>query len=331
MRSFCSMSRLAFALSGLLVLLAGCGGGGSGPTTPTSTPTPVPISTTNTITLQTVADPWVRATPRWRDIENVPYSSAFRAAFSYSNAFVRLSYARQPSNRTFQGHISARGLKPNFAYQLKLTGKPISGARGFGVQTSRVEASSRLPGSTPVERSVTGTQINGDDWANQQLGYAGRWWEDTANPATTNVNDDYFQGNYPANTLYGYLFLGVFITDKNGVAETDFALGRAYHITWQADQNGVFNELLGTFPITRLASAYDAPVSNGTQTLWYELETGRTQPVQLTSGTYHCRLLLTEEAFHTAGGTDGGIWQTVLATEDAGDQNPANDVVFSVS
>jgi len=313
--------------------LAGCGGGGTGPSVQ-PTPSPTPTATSNataSLLLGNVTDSWSRAAPRWRDIANNPYSTAFRAAFSYAPAHVELSYQKAPTGAVFVGHISARGLKPNFAYQLKLAGKPISGPQGWGTAASYVEASSNTQSATPLTHNVSGTPVGGDDWTNQQLGYAGRWWDDTFAPST-NLDDAYFRANYPAHTVYGYLFLGDFFTDANGNAEADVRGDRSFHITWQDGQSGPKDVFVGAFPLAPSSSGYgyDAPLSAMTQTLWYELESGRTQPVALPKGTYHCRLLVTEEAFHTAGGEGGGVWQTVLATETAGDQNPANDIVFSI-
>jgi hypothetical protein len=335
-----------FAFSLLLggaALLPGCGGGSTGPglpATPTPSPTPratpgptpqVTPSPTATLQLRTVTDSWPKAAPRWRDIGNNLYSSAFRAGFSYAAARVELSYQRAPDTAYFVGHLSASGLKPNFAYQLKLAGKPVGGPQGWGTAASFIEASSNLASATPILHLISDTPVGGDDWTNQQLGYANRWWDDTLAPST-NINDAYFRANYPAHTVYGYQFLGDLVTDSRGNAEADVRGDRSLHITWQDGQSGAKDVSLQTFALAASPSVYgyDAPLQTTTQKLWYELEAGRTQPVRLPRGTYHCRLLVTEEAFHTAGGDGGGVWQTVLATEDVGDQNAANDIVFSI-
>jgi len=331
---------ISFSLSGSALFLSGCGGGGGGlavsatPTprpTPVIDPTPSPSATSASIALQSVADSWNKAAPRWRDIGNNLFSDAFRAGFSYQRGSVVLTYPRSPNTKTFSAHISARGLKPNFAYQLKLAGKPISGPQGWGTSRSSISASTNGAGATPVLHDVAGTPVGGDDWTNQQLGYAGRWWDDTDAPST-NLDDAYFRANYPNHTVYGYLFLGDFITDATGSAEADVRADRSFHITWQDAQNGAKDVFFGDFSLTPSATntGYSAPLSATSQKLWYELEAGRAQPVALPNGTYHCRLLVTEEAFHTAGGTYGGVWQTVLATETTGDQNPDNDIVFSI-
>lgn len=282
-----------------------------------------------TVPLQPVDDRWRKAAPRWRDISNALYAPAFRANFSYGDAQAQLIYRRVPSAPYFQCRIVARGLKPNFAYQLKLAGKPIGGPQGWGTSRSYIEASSRAKNASALPFAVAGTPVGGDDWSNQQLGYVGRWWDDTLAPST-NLDDAYFAVNYPAHTVYGYIFLGDFVTDSYGRAATTVLANRSFHITWQDTQGGYKDVPFGRFNVVRTPYGYDRRAPVARVGLWYELQVGRPQPVSLPSGTYHCRVLVTEEAFHGEGGAGGGVWQTVLATEDSGDQNPANDVVFTV-
>ena len=307
----------------------GCGGGNA------ATPDAPALSSTHTIALQTYDDPWTKAAPRERDIANTLYSETLEP-FAYAASNVTLSYARQQKNAYFSGHISARGLKPNFAYQLKLAGKPVGGNRGTGTQTSHVEATSSASDAAPVARIVGDangepTPVNGDDWTNQQLGYAGRWWDDTRAPST-NLNDAYFRNNYPYHTIYGYIFMGVFVTDASGNAEADVSAAHSHHITWQDGQSNAIKDVVaGTFNVASAPPfyGYNRLIFARKVRLWYEYENGRARNVKLAPGTYHCRLLITEEAFHTAGGLWGGVWQTVLATE-TNDDNPANDIVFVI-
>ena len=316
------------ALMGLSVL-SGCGGGGGSSTPTINTPT---------LSLVTYTDPWTRATPRWRDITNTEYSAAFQKSFSYAAGSVRLTYNSAPKVPYFTGHLAARGLKPNFAYQLKLAGKPLYGNRGTGTSDSYVAVDSRAASANPITHTVAasggGTRpINGDDWTNQQLGYEGRWWDDT-NPPSTNLDDAYYVANYPAHTIYGYIFLGDIITDAAGNADADIKANTSYHITWQDSQNGIKDTVAGTYIVqspTAPYYGYGAALPAQSVKLWYEYEAARTHTVQLRPGTYHCRLLLTEEAFHTAGGLNGGVWQTVLASESPDDRNASNDIVFTIS
>ena len=289
------------------------------------------MGATATVALQGVGDTWSLAAPRWRDIGNNAYSSAFRASFSYAAARVTVTYGTAPSDGVFAAHVEAHGLKPNFAYQLKLAGKPTSGNRGWGRALSFVEASSQFPDAQPRAHPVAGTAVGGDDWANLQLGYAGRWWDDTSAPAL-NLNDAYFRANSPTHTVYGYLFMGDFLTDADGNASANLRGDRSFHITWQNNQSGAKDVFVGNFALAASPStpAYDAPLAATSARLWYESEAGRAQPVHLPRGTYHCRLLVTEEAFHGAGGNGGGQWQTVLASEDVGDRMAGNDVIWAV-
>ena len=323
------LSRAAFSFVALSALFAA---GDSSHADAVATTAPV---FEQSITLQTYDDPWPKAAPRERDIANNIYSHTLEP-FPYSAAQVTLSYDREQRNAYFSGHISARGLKPNFAYQLKLAGKPIGGNRGTGRATSFVEASSSAPDATPLVQIVNDengapTPINGDDWSNQQLGYAGRWWDNSAAPST-NLNDAYFRRNTLYNTVYGYIFMGVFVTDSQGNAEAEVSAARSYHITWQDGQRSATKDVRAGTSLVQSAPpfyGYQRPIYPRKVALWYEYEKGRAHDVKLAPGVYHCRLLVTEEAFHTAGGLWGGVWKTVLATE-TNDENPSNDLTFVI-
>jgi len=94
---------------------------------------------------------WDDEYQRWRDIASNPYARKKKhpkRGYNYGQASVTLTY-RQDNAGTFTGTLVATGLKPNFAYQIKLNGKPTS---SWGA--------------------------DGDDWANEQLGNFGRWWGD---------------------------------------------------------------------------------------------------------------------------------------------------------
>jgi hypothetical protein len=281
-----------------------------------------------------IADPWEAAQPRWRDIGNTPFHAFLggQQRFSYENSYpyrpggtpiwntqATLIYDRAPGVPYFVGRIQARGLKPNFAYQLKLMGKPQRGARGWG------------------ER--------GDDVANERLGYAGRWWCDSYHYSQTNFDDWHYLYFYKEadpgqeHAIAGYLFMGVFVTDAKGDASVDISGRNSYHITWQGWQNGRKDTFagawrLGVWPFDSRGPSpfygYGAQrPSRSSVSLFYEYEPNRPQPVVLPRGTYNCRLVLTEESFHSDL-SNGGYWQSVLATEDADDTSTFNDIVFTV-
>jgi hypothetical protein len=247
------------------------------------------------------------------DIDDNAYSTAFTQSFSYANAQVTVTYQTDPANGYFVGHIEGSGLKPNFAYQLKLAGKPVNGSRGWGSY--------------------------GDDRSNEAIGRAARWWNDTNQSNCTDSDFSRLYDNAPANkrqTIYGYQFLGDVVTDAGGNVSANFDGSRALHITWQDKQNQHRDVNAGTFTIgsqTAPYYGYGQPMPLKDIKLWYEWQSGRSHTVRLQSGTYNVRFLITEESFHSAF-TLGGLWHTVLANEDFSggqpDTNPANDIRFTI-
>lgn len=276
-------------------------------------------SANRTLTLVPYRDPWKEARPRWLDIANGRLHQFIKnfntpAGFYYRAGQVTLSYDPQQSGGVFRGHLAARGLKPNFAYQIKLCGKPVFGRGGWGKQ--------------------------GDDEGNARLGLAGRWWDDTVQK---NGWDEYYRSLYikapleRRHTMVGYLFAGDFVTDEQGNADTDFAIEKPLHITWQDDQyTSLKNYVAGTWTVQSTKPpfiGYGSAQSPRGVRLWYEHEKGRPTRVNLPAGHYNCRLLITEESFHS-NITAGGKWLTVLATEDFQNGRPdpdlANDLVFEM-
>jgi hypothetical protein len=266
------------------------------------------------LSLVPFTDPWPTAKQRWRDIDDQPYASQFRTDFKYTGSQVTLSYEPNPNKPYFVGHIEAHGLKPNFSYQLKLAGKPVNGSRGWGEK--------------------------GDDRSNTAIGFATRWWNDTLEQNTTDEGFNENKALAPADqqTIYGYDYMGEFVTDASGNASVDFTGAFAYHIVWQDKQDNHQDKVYGEFNIGSTAApyyAYSQAVPEKTVKLWYEWETGRSHDVTLPAGVYHARFLLTEETFHAFDPEDGGQWPTVLASEDFDssgkpDSSTANDIVFTI-
>ena len=278
------------------------------------------------LSLKPCHDPWQAARERWIDIADNPYT-AFQDGsqkFSYANAQVVLHYAKTPSVPYFLGRIEARGLKPNFSYQLKLTGKPAKGVWGWGAQ--------------------------GDEWANEQLGFAGRWFcGHPVHRSGTNFDDnhwrEYYQRALPEaeHNIGGYIFMGEFVTDGNGNAKTEFWGEHPYHIKWLSWQGGAKDVFAVQSVIEPGSFGYGkSPPAPSAVTGFYENEPGRAQPLTLAPGTYNTRFVITEESFHNPVNArgQGGYWKTVLASEDYvynadGDQvghdtDPANDLVFTI-
>ncbi len=270
-------------------------------------------------------DPWPLARERWLDINNNPFNAWLtngqpNGGFSYGNAQVQLTFDGAPAVPYFVGHIRASGLKPNFSYQLKLVGKPERGTRGWGTL--------------------------GDDLSNERIGKAGRWWCDSSHASQTNFDDAHFYRYYKyappgrEHNIYGYHYMGEFVTDGKGNADVDISGQYSYHITWASWQNGIRDTLFGTFPVRGGALSdgsfygYGSSAPNDRVTLYYEYEASRPKEVILPSGNYKCRFVLTEETFHNTSYL-GGYWKGVLATEDYDAQgrptsNPANAVNFTI-
>src|SRR5690606_22725425 len=97
-----------------------------------------------------------------------------------------------------------------------------------------------------------GWGAQGDDEANARLGVAGRWWCESTHEGTPYFDDDHFRRYYrkarPANAhnMYGYLFLGTFVTDEHGAANFSFKGDRSLHITWRDEQDGAKDVVAGT-------------------------------------------------------------------------------------
>ena len=294
-------------------------------------------ATAKSVGLVPFLDPWASARDRWWDVSNdrKRQLNAFldgSQTFTYRHGQVTLSYEPNPNVPYFVGHIKARGLKPNFAYQIKLVGKPQRGSRGFGTL--------------------------GDDVGNERLGYAGRWWCDSYHSTQTNFDDSHYENFYKKATpgtehnIYGYIYTGMFVTDRLGNASLDFTGSSSYHVTWASWQSGIKDVedhkspfsvqggLIKSNPTTYYGYGSAAPLTSAR--LYYEYEGfGRPRDnVQLAPGTYNCRLLLTEESFHSSATSSGGYWKSVLTSEDfsynsanqpSPDTNMANDIVFTVA
>ena len=83
---------------------------------------------------------------RFKDVAGNDYAPSYQYNYTYDQATVVVTF-QEAGLDTFTGHFEATGLKPNFAYQMKLEGKP------------------------------TGTWgAEGDDMINEAIGYSGCWW-----------------------------------------------------------------------------------------------------------------------------------------------------------
>ena len=220
---------------------------------------------------------------RWLDALDQPYSAAFRKSYAYADAEVTVRFAKRA--KVFGCRLTARKLKPNFAYQVKLVGMPPSvwGAKGNAA-------------------------------SNRRIGELGRWWRRGADGGNAYVFDGRDGG-----TLEAYLLFGYFVTDARGQAEVDFRLDSSYHVLWKTSQWPPAKEDARPTKHRIVARAgavgYDRAFPDGVLALYAEAQYGRppTGALRLPGGRYKCFLLLTEESFHAWGGGDGGDWAAALA------------------
>ena len=227
---------------------------------------------------------------RWMDIADNLYSSSYQSSFTYAQPLVTISYNN--TSATFSGTLTATGLKPSFAYQMKLVGNSDM-----------------------------------DDWSNEQLGYAGRWWRVQPNPGNSNDTDYDNNKDDPSYIYQGYLLFGFFSTDQQGNATVNFSANSSYHVLWAtndstgvgtghknpgANDSAVIYYDFAASPAINSA-AYSTDYGNAHVGVFAEWESGRALPGQLSLpvGEYLCKLVLTEESFHQSG--LGGGWASVLA------------------
>ena len=240
---------------------------------------------------------------RWLDVADQPYGESYRRASSYEQATVEADV--RVASRTLAGSLRAAGLKPNFAYQIKLVGAP-------------------------------------DTSANELLGRVGRWWQeewsgagwqsvfnlnDKGDGRSPNPNDRQYRAMREApdpgsptgrrHRFTGYLAFAYFITDEAGGARVDFETKSSYHVVWRSDQQERSEAdgplITSSFQAGPLShEAYGVPFPPAQVGLFGEWERLPVGGVRLIAGRYDCLLALTEESFHGSGGDYAGAWAAAL-------------------
>ncbi|MCJ8330340.1 MAG: hypothetical protein HRT89_15885 [Lentisphaeria bacterium] len=217
---------------------------------------------------------------RWADLADNEYSADYVKNYSYKNATVMLSYKKEASS--FTGRLEAKGLKPNFVYQIKLMGDYKKDERAFEI-----------------------------------IGNLGRW---RLPGKATNFNDkDYYL--YPEkqkHLIRSYILFDYLLTDKNGNAARDFSLDSTLHVLWLYNQNTTKLKS-DCHPVTIDASdssIYAEPVNvTINEEIWCERERRRYKTADFIpwfpNGNYQARLMLTEESWHSKGDI-GGWWSSVM-------------------
>ena len=243
-----------------------------------------------TVTLQPTSGSGI--SNRWMDIADNLYSSDYQSSFSYADPTVTLSYNNIAG--TFSGTLTATGLKPNFAYQMKLEG-----------------------------------DASADNWSNEQMGYAGRWWR--VEPTAGNATDAEYELNKDDHDyIYqGYLLFDFFSTDEQGTASVSFSADSSYHVLWATlDSTGVgtghtnpgSNDSTVRYydfdaSLDSNADAYSSDYGSARVGIFAQWEAGRALPGELSLpvGNYSASFVLTEESFHQSSVEGGGNWASVLA------------------
>jgi len=242
---------------------------------------------------------WKDSTYRGRDIADHPYAATFFSGpggpFSrYAGREATLTYER--SGGAFRGRLVVRGLKPHFAYQMKLVGRPT---KEFGAA--------------------------GDDDTNERLGLTGRWWR--KGPWEGNSSDwSYWNDSQSADAIFvGYLLFGYFVTDRYGHATVDFAAATSAHAWWRTSPDPTAGSSSPWPSESRVTEyrvrarrstgyGYDLDHPDCTIGIWTEIERFSEGTMVLPLGDYDGRFLLTEESFHQSG--VGGYWQSALGADE---------------
>lgn len=232
----------------------------------------------------------VRGYERFHDVANNAFSRSVVSTFSYTDPErerpdVTVTYLRKAE--TFIGHISAKGLKPNFAYQLKLQGN-----------------------------------YQADPAGHERIGYLGRW---RFPGRGTNYTDQQYRNAWDPADVESYILFDFFVTDHNGNTEKDFYLDSTLHVLFNETYQRK-NRKQDSLPLrVRLAATQSDIYVNPkaevpVQAIYAETEAGsnRQQRPQigeafLPKGRYQADLVLVEETFHGYGYGDTGYWPTVMS------------------
>jgi hypothetical protein len=77
---------------------------------------------------------------RWCDVAGNLYSDSYRNTYRYDNSAVQVQVSFEERAATLHGQLSAVHLKPNFAYQMKLNGIPLSSGVYFVVLSTQTQS-----------------------------------------------------------------------------------------------------------------------------------------------------------------------------------------------
>jgi len=224
---------------------------------------------------------------RFLDVGARAYSREFASKFSYTDPNsrrpeVRLAYLRRAE--TFVGRLTGHGLKPNFAYQIKLRG------------------------------------IFSDQTAFERIGRLGRW---RLPGRGTNYLDSVYEAFPFKELVESYLLFDFAITNPQGQLDKEFYADSTLHVLWNLNYQRVPRPTdtrpLAVFRESADRLLYSNPRPDlSTQMIFAESEQHALAPNNrppvnetfLPIGKYTAELALTEESFHGYG--DNGFWATVM-------------------
>lgn len=226
---------------------------------------------------------------RFLDVANRAYSRECLERADYhapDDAGPRVAVEYLQRAEAFTGVLRAEGLKPNFAYQLKLRGRYADDPEAF-----------------------------------RRIGYVGRW---RLPGKGTNYDDEDFEDYPDKDRAEAYLLFDYFVTDGAGRAVKPFYVDSSLHVLWNATHQRAPNpedsaqtvvDRRDTDPV-RYAHPYP---KLGLQRLYAESEQHNRHrdnrpaigEAFLPPGACNAELVLTEESFHGYG--DAGYWATVMA------------------
>lgn len=261
---------------------------------------------------------------RWMNVANQLYRETYRTKtdpspdyYDYKDGFLDSDKKPNVIVKYFtdalrlHGTLTAKNLKPNFAYVVKLVGKGgENDTEPFGKK------------------------------GNEDIGHTGRWWQEEwkngkwsggqnlnekGNGSSPNPNDVLYDtrrnipdAGSPTKKKYrytGYLLFDYFITDNDGNADLTFDARSSYHVLWKTSQNHAWTQdkdgpkkdasvdvdLLDPLPD---AYPYDQDYPAKTDKVfgeWERLPHGGVQLPQVGSHEYEARFVLQEESFHGTG------------------------------
>ena len=216
---------------------------------------------------------------RWKDIAGSVYRTSFQDGFNYGQPAVTITYECIAS--TLTGTLEATGLKPNFAYQMKLVANPDA---LYWYELS------------PEEQDFV-----------TAVGDLGRWWDMT----TSQINPPFD----PNHQMQAYLLFDHFETDNAGSAVKDFYADSSFHVLFTGSgwYYPTLNYVNPSGPPPN-DEAYDNPYPSATWVMvGAQAEPDRPAPGSafLPPGDYELAFLLTEESFHESG--LGGWWASAMA------------------